>query len=377
MKKNNKSIPAVCPTEPGSSADRENRLHPSTMLSMTRNETDNSQSGDPEKTENQSYGFGWNLFLFMGIMLFSLLFTACSDFVSPERFTKSHYTLNGILKAGTTISFENPVWIGKSTSLDNLNSAELFVDNATVKILETAVNGDTMSFYLTAMSVPIPESDRVVTFYIDADSHEIMPEYTYRIEVTIPGYEKLIYAETTVPKAAELIPNFNYTPPAGQGYTTDPDDSTTSISYPLVDVHYPVTLKVDGYQSINYMVELYCLEEFSTDLEFTTVFFGQEHPPADMESNYYQASGETIRRINIMSKFISKQHTDGNWYVSLTDYRQAFVFYGRYQVTAYIMDDNYFRYKYMPEGYYHGGVQNALGCFGSASGGVMYTKIVK
>lgn len=366
MKKNNKSIPTVSHTEPCRSADRENRLHPSTMLRMTKSETGNSNSNS-----------GWNLFLFLGIILFSLLFTACSDFVSPERFTKSHYTLNGILKAGTTISFDNPVWVGKSTSLDNLNSAELFVDNAIVKILQTAVNGDTMSFYLTAMSVPIPESDRVVTFYIDADSHEIQPEYTYRIEVTIPGYEKLIYAETTVPKAAELIPNFNYTPPAGQGYTIDPDDSTTSISYPLVDVHYPVTLKVDGYQIINYMVEMYCREEFSTDLEFTTVFFGQEHPPADMESNYYQASGESIRRINIMSKFISKQHTDGNWYVSLTDYRQAFVFYGRYQVTAYIMDDNYFQYKYMPEGYYHGGVQNALGCFGSASGGVMYTKIVK
>jgi hypothetical protein len=311
------------------------------------------------------------------IITMSLMLSGCSDFVSPERFTKQHYTVNAILKAGQPISFDNPVWIGKSTSLSNLNSAELFVNNAVVKMIQTSVAKDTMSFYLSPVQFPIPDSDRIVTFYIDPSEHIIMPEYTYRIEVTVPGYDKLIYAETTVPKAAQLVPNFNYTPPAGQGFTTDPDDSTTFIKYPEVDLHYPVTLKVDGSQSVNYMVELFCLEEFSTDLEFTTVFLGQEHPTADMEPNYYQMSGESIRRINIMSKFISKQHTDGNWYVSMTDYRQAFVFYGRYQVTAYIMDDNYFKYKFMPEGYYYGGVTNALGCFGSVSGGKLYTKIVK
>lgn len=317
-----------------------------------------------------------NLILFVALIL-TLFLTACSDFVSPERFTKPHYTLNGILKAGEAISYENPVWIGKSAALSNLNSAELFVSDAVVKILQTSTAGDTMSFYLAPFIFPIPDSDRQVTFYIDPDLHIIQPEYTYRIEVTIPGYEKPVYAETTVPKAAELIPNFDFTPPDGQGFTLDPADSTTFIRYPEVDLHYPVTLQVDDYQSVNYMVELFCREEFSTNLEFTTVFMGQEHPPAELESNYYQVSGESIRRINIMSRFISKQHTDGNWYVSLTDYRQAFVFYGRYRVTAYIMDDNYFQYKYMPEGYYYGGVHNALGCFGSASGGVMYTRIAK
>jgi hypothetical protein len=311
------------------------------------------------------------------ILLTALLLAGCSDFVSPERYTTPQYTLNGILKAGETIGFENPVWIGKSASLDELNSTELFVHDATVRILQTAPNGDTLSFYLTPVSFPIPDSDRQVTFYIDPEMHVIQPEHNYRIEVTVPGYDKLISAETSVPKVAELVPNFNFTPPAGQGYTTDPSDTLTSIPYTLVDLHYPVTVRVDGDQVVNYMVELFCLEEFSTDLEFTTVFFGQEHPPAEMESNYYQASGETIRRINIMSRFVSRQHTDGNWYVSLSDYRQAYIFYGRYKVTAYVMDDNYYKYKFMPEGYYHGGVQNGLGCFGSVSGGVMYAKIVK
>jgi hypothetical protein len=46
-------------------------------------------------------------------------------------------------------------------------------------------------------------------------------------------------------------------------------------------------------------------------------------------------------------------------------------------VTAYVIDDNYYYYKFMTDGYLHGGVVNALGCFGSKSGGTMFTKIVK
>jgi hypothetical protein len=317
-----------------------------------------------------------NLFLLFLLMIVLMALTACSDFVSPERFTRSHYTLNAILKAGSAISIDNPLWVGKSSSLDSLNSAALFVDNAVVHIVQTSPTGDTLSFYLEPVTFPVPESDRIVTFYVDPGMHVIQPLYTYSVEVTIPGYDEVISAETTVPEATELVPNFNYDPPAGEGYTLDPDDSTTVIHYPEVDLYYPVTVKVDGYREVNYLVELYCREEFSTDLEFTTVFLGMEHPTEDMESNYYQASGETIRRINIMQRFVSKQHTDGNWYVSLTDYRQAFVFYGRYKVTAYLMDDNYYQYKYMQEGYFHGGVNHALGCFGSVSGGVMYAKIV-
>lgn len=326
----------------------------------------------------------YNLIL---IVIIGLLLTSCSDFVSPKRYTATHYSLNALLKSGTSISQENPVYIGKSVSLSQLNEPDMFVLDASVIVKEYQKNpapasADNPYDILTGqfnLELGLHQMDSLmfVPCYFDPNSNIIKPDYKYSIEVVIPGYAPVITAETIVPKTAELIPNFNYTPPAGQGYTTNPADTTFHIPYPEVDRHYPVTVKVDGYQNINYLVELYCMEEFSTDLEFTTVFFGQEHPTEDLESNYYQASGETIRKINIMSKFISKQHTDGNWYVSLTDYRQGFVFYGKYKVTAYILDDNYYKYKFMPEGYYYGGVKNALGCFGSASGGVMYANITK
>jgi hypothetical protein len=325
--------------------------------------------------------------LFITIILLSIFLTSCTDFVSGERFTQAHYTLNALLKSGTTITQENPVIICKMVNLSQLNEPDMYISEATVIIREFQKNPaspESAPVYdiLTkqfALQQGLHQLDslRIIPCFYDPAGNLIQPDYKYHIEINIPGYDKVISADTIVPKAAQLVPNFNYTPPAGQGFTTDPADTVSSIPYPLVDQHYPVTIKVDGYQSINYMVELYCREEFSTDLEFTTVFMGQEHPTQDVESNYYQASGETIRRINIMANFVSRQHTDGNWYVSLTDYRQAFVFYGRYQITAYVLDDNYFKYKYMPEGYYYGGVKNAFGCFGSAGGGTMYTKIIR
>jgi len=330
---------------------------------------------------------GRNPVLFIAIILLSIFLTSCTDFVSGERFTQPHYTLSALLKSGTTISQENPVYICKIVNLSQLNQPDMYITEATVTITEFQKNPaspegtpvydiQTKQFALQ-LGMHQLDSLRFVPCFFDPAGNPIQPDYKYHIEVIIPGYNKVISADTIVPKAAQIIPNFNFTPPAGQGFTTDPADTITAIPYTQVDRNYPVTIKVDGYQSVNYMVELYCREEFSTNLEFTTVFMGQEHPTQDVESNYYQSSGETIRRINIMANFISKQHIDGNWYVSLTDYRQAFIFYGRYQVTAYVLDDNYFKYKYMPEGYYYGGVKNGFGCFGSAGGGVMYTKIVK
>jgi hypothetical protein len=163
----------------------------------------------------------------------------------------------------------------------------------------------------------------------------------------------------------------------GEGFSADPENPSYMV-YEESDLRYPLginTFDVAGSQNV--MVEMFCLEEFSTDLEFTTTILGSSHPTEDMEDEYY-SSGEGIRRISFLAKMASSiqpEYTDN--YIVLRDYRQAFVFFGNYKVSAYITDDNYYRYKYMPEGYLYGGVQNALGYFGSASGSVFYTKVVK
>jgi hypothetical protein len=309
-------------------------------------------------------------------VLLLLILTACSDFTAPERFKTDQYTLSAILVAGGTISLENPVIVGKSVDLSDLNSPDMFIKNADVNIFVSYQGAEITSFGLFPYNIVLPNTTDSVTLYVDPMNHVIQPDHTYRIEVVIPGYEKTISAETTVPKLATLITDFHHLNVPGYGYTMTYSDSLPVIPFERIDLDYPVALKVDGVQAVNTLVELFCLEEFSTDLEFTTQFLGQIHPPASMESSYYDTSGETIRRINFMARLVSELFDDGFYYLLLEDYKHGFIFYGRYMVTAFTVDDNYYYYKFMAEGYFHGGVVNALGCFGSKSGGTMYTKIV-
>jgi len=334
---------------------------------------------------NLSHSNGISRVTFCSILLLimmTMLLSSCSDLVSPERFTENQYTVNALLKSGTSISVDNPVSICK---VPGLNLPDVFVLDAVVTIKEYQKNPGTDSYdilnkqFALSLGMHSLNSFGVVPCYYDPANNLIQADYKYHIDVTIPGYDKIISADTIVPQAAELVPNFNYDPPAGQGFITDPADTDTSIPYGEVNNNFPVSVKLTDagtQQTVNYIVEVYCREEFSTDLEYTTVIMGFEHP-TEADKDKYMSSGDSIRRFMVMSKFMSKQHTDGNWYVSWTDYRQAFMFYGRYRITALVLDDNYFNYRSMQEGYYHGGVKNALGCFGSASGGVMYTKIVK
>ena len=350
---------------------RQNLPSSSTGLKMVRRES-----------FKRNFYTGRHCYLLIGIILSSMLLTACSDLVSPKRFTKTQYTVNALLKSGSSISHENPVTICK---VPGLNLKEVYVLDAIVTIKEYRKNPNSGSesdsydiltdqFNLVLGANPV--DSLFARHYYDPANHLIKPDYRYHLEVTIPGYDKVISADTIVPKAAEIVPNFGFNPPVGQGYTTDPADNTTSIPYTQVNSNYPVTVKVDSPKTVNFIVELYCREDFSTELEYTTVVMGKKHP-TEADEDEYLAAGDTMRRFMVMSKFIPKLHTDSNWYVSWTDYRQAYVFYGKYKITALVLDDNYFRYRSMQEGYYHGGVTNALGCFGSASGGTMYTKIAK
>lgn len=319
-----------------------------------------------------------NTFMIVG---FGLFITSCSDLVSPRRFTQSHYTVNALLKSGTSISQENPVMICK---IPGLNLTEVFVSDAEVTIKEYQKNPtsdatDPYTILTNQFNLILganPADSMFIPCYYDPAGNLIKPEYKYHIDITIPGFDKIISADTIVPKAAELVPNFNFNPPAGCGYTTNPNDSETSIPFDEINRNYPVTIKVDGNKKVNFITEIYCREEFSTELEYTVVLMGHKHP-TEADKDNYLSSGDTIRRFMVMSKFVSRQHTDGDWYISWSDFRQAFVFYGRYRITALVLDDNYYKYRSMQEGYLYGGVKNALGCFGSASGGTMYTKIVK
>ncbi|MDY0151314.1 MAG: DUF4249 family protein [Candidatus Cloacimonas sp.] len=298
-----------------------------------------------------------------------LLITAmsCSKFTAPERFEGDVYTVAAMLIAGQPINTEHPVYITRSSTIEDFDPYSLFVSNAAVTLTDLS---DPDEWMLTA----VPDLVEMKIKYIDTAQHIIQPEHRYRIEIQIPGKEQLIWAETTVPAIADLVPDYYQ---LGNGFSLT-EEGMNAMPYTAIDQNYPFAMNTGAFSgACNFMAELYCLEDFSTDLEFTTPVFGLEHPDASME-DAYNAGGESIRRIKFIGRYTS-QIQDGmdDNYLIVKDYRQAFVFYGKYRISLYIVDDNYYRYTYMPEGYMQGGVHGGLGYFGSAGGGKMYARIVK
>lgn len=304
------------------------------------------------------------------LLLILVLMSGCEDFKAADRFEGDVYTVAGLLIAGLAITEDHPVYITKSADIQSFDPMDIFVLEAEINVIEL----DTGKSWSLNPMLDIAEFK---VKWIDSAENIIQPDYRYRIEVLVPGYEKLISAETTVPPATLLDMDYYANNVPGEGYSADSENMGYLI-YDESDLRYPLGLNtMDKAATFNFLAELYCMEPFSTELEFTTPIFGLDNPRADME-DAYNRGGNGFRKISYLGRFASSlppgYHAN---YILLKDYRQAFIFYGRYRVSTYIVDDNYYRYKYMPEGYLYGGVKNALGYFGSASGGVMYGKIVR
>lgn len=304
---------------------------------------------------------------YLPILLLGLLILQSCENTSQPRFEGDTYSVAGLLVANQAISLEHPVYVTRSSAIEDFDPLQLFVFDAEVLIRDLDTEAE---FQLQ------PALDEMKVKYIDPEAHVIQPEHRYRIEVRVPGYAPLIWAETTVPPSVQLLPDPWGTDPAGTGYSFDPA-SANATPFSAVDSQYPVVLNTGAVSGdFNFFGQIYCLEDFSTDLEFTTTVLGIEHPDESLREVY--EAGGAFRRITFLYPFTTQTLPgyEGNFLV-LDDYAFSFVLYGRYSVSAYIVDDNYYRYTYMQDGYLHGGIHNALGYFGAASGGVMYIKIVK
>lgn len=300
------------------------------------------------------------------ILLFSL--SAC-EFTSKPRFEGEVYTVAGLLVAGESISTENPIFVTRSISLEDFDPFELFVEDAEVTVIDLQTNER------WELEEALDPSRGFI--YVDPQNRIIQPLQSYRLEVRIDGKPELIWAETTVPQAVTPVMDFYQNNPPGTGWSLDPETANT-VQYSILDQQYPIVLGTGAQAGdFNFMAEIYCREPFSTDLEWTTPIFGITNLDESLEP-IYNSNGQSFRRINVMGIYTSKSQPgmDGN-YLVLPDYATSVAFYGRYRVSAYIIDDNYYEYSYRPEGYFYGGINNALGYFGSASGADFYARVVK
>jgi len=313
--------------------------------------------------------------LFLPVLL--LLF-GCESTSAP-RFDGEAYSLTALLVAGSPIDQAHPVYLTRSSNIDSFDYTQLFVFDAVMTVYELSGTDTTAVLNLSPIldmgledPTPMPKIK-----YIDPSGYVIQAGKTYAIAIDVPGYDKQITARTTVPGLA--IPDedfYNYNVP-GEGYSSDPAvmDST---AFDVLDERYPLALNTGDFTGSIYMyVDIYCLEPFSTDLEFTIPIFGITNADSSI-AWIYNSSGDSMRRIRFFSQFLSRYEANaGGNYAYLSDFKQAVAFYGRYRFTVYSIDRNFYDYSYQTEGYLHGGVRNALGYFGSASGGTLYTKVIK
>lgn len=300
------------------------------------------------------------------ILLLLLVLTGCQNTSGP-RFEGEVHTLAGLLVAGKPIGLEYPVYVTRSSAIDDFNPLEIFVWNAEITVWDL---DDELEFELT------PALHDFKFKYIDTAENIIQPEHSYRIEVRIPGFDKLISAETTVPPCVHAEPDPYNTNPPGIGWSLDPD-SQNQIPFKQIDTKFPAIANTGIHSGSMYMIlETYCLEDFSTDLEYTAPMLENHNPPPEMEAIYN--AGRPPRRINMMYRFNSAPLPNlPDNYIVLNNFSAAFFFYGRYRVRMRVVDQNYFNYNFMDEGYLHGGVNNALGFFGSASSSDIFARIVK
>lgn len=304
--------------------------------------------------------------LILLVILLSL--TAC-EYTSKPRFEGDVYTVAGLLVAGRSVSTENPIFVTRSTSIADFDPFALFVADAQVSVIDLA------SQERWELEVALDPTRGFV--YIDPQQRIVQAEHSYRLEVQIPGYAQIIWAETTVPIQVTAITDLFGNNPPGTGWSLDPSDTNT-VKYSLLDEQYPIALGTgNATGNYNFMAEVFCREPFSTDLEWTTPIFGITNLDASLEP-IYNSNGQSFRRVQFMGVFTpqTKPGLEGR-YLLLPDYGTSVAFYGRYRISAFIIDDNYYEYSYRPEGYFYGGVHNALGYFGSASGADYYARVVK
>ncbi len=305
-------------------------------------------------------------FLILLLPLLAILLSSCENTSGP-RFEGDVFTVAGLLMAGQPVSFDYPVYVTRSSAIEDFDPQEIFVYDATVTIRDLD----------TGLEIPLTPALHEFKFkYIDTAQNIIQPQHRYRIEVEVPGADSLIWAETTVPPCLTGEPDPYGTNPPGIGYSLDPD-TQNEIPWARIDSDFPAIASTGEVAGNFYlMAETFCLEPFSLDLEYTSDFLPVSHPDSSLAEGYN--AGRPPRRLTFMYRFSSTPlpGLTGN-YIVLDNYATSVVFFGRYRLRLQLVDDNYFNYNSIDEGYLHGGIHNALGYFGSASGVNMYARIVK
>ena len=301
--------------------------------------------------------------LFKLITIIALLASiiACTDLTSSKRFHKDYIVIAGTIIAGEPIRASNPIFVGKTIGINQGNLADMFIRNAEVFIEEIESEQRQRLFPISFNIIDVFNVN--MGYYDPTGGFIIESGKTYRLTAIVGA--DTVWAETTVPDAFIVLEN--------SGYTHNPLGTFPRMPHSDIDRLYPIEISVSRQKNTRVFVEYYCLEDWSNAYYVLSDFFGTTPENA---ADYEHPMNGSPRRMVDFGVYFPNQRDE--LYVIRKPFNQLhFIFYGRYRVTIKVVDENYYTYWYRTEGFFHGGVNNGIGFFGSASRQILFTEIVR
>ena len=311
--------------------------------------------------------------IYFMLIIALIVISACEDNVGPQRFDDEYYVITGLLYDNQTIDQDNGIFIGKSIDADGGNLMDSFIEPDSLEV--TVLEEETDFEIELAPFLTIDSTNISLQYYDATHSLTIKSGYTYKIKVKIQTFDGIdtLWAETTVPDSINICENSAFTFEEPQNDSLFPE-----LSYDNANEEYPLKIQTYSAETIELYFQFYCLEEFE-DAYYIEDYPGLGDQPETQDEYEHPVYG-TPRKIEYYAEYLP-QMEDGKYYITDTSYASNFIFWGKYRLRAYSIDNNYYSYLYKPEGYNHGGIEsnedNAIGYFGSVSGNTVYTKVVE
>ncbi|MCF7918330.1 MAG: DUF4249 domain-containing protein [Candidatus Cloacimonetes bacterium] len=303
-----------------------------------------------------------------------LLLSGC-ELTAPQRYEKESLVVSGYLIAGKTVSIQHPIFVGRTISADGGTMDDILITNAEVKLMKLDINHVAQDTFALSFAIDIDN----LLFGYQSEEVTIEPATTYRIEVhaILDSQDVFAWAETTVPETVEINIDYNGLATPEYGFADEFSPDLPAIPYDNVNNDFPIYFALNSDAILYTSYNFYCLEEFSTSLEYTIPFMNFTHLEEEDEEAYYSVMSNNLREVNMSWRYEPGQDDEGNWYRLDDFYAIGFSYYGQYRLTIYIVDQNYYTYHYHSESYLHGGIHGGIGYFGSVTGEDYFTRITR
>ncbi len=293
------------------------------------------------------------------------LFFGCSEFTSEKKYNEDYYVITGLLQAGKSVNKDNPVFIGKTISAEDGNLFDIYIENAEVWIENLALS-DTIPLHFFVQA----DSLNPIFGYYDPDSTIIEAATEYQIIARIQNENDEIAevrAKTKVPK--DIIIN----PDNDPVFATDLLPELPQLDYDNANIEHPLMIQTSDADPVNLKFRFYCLEEYQ-NAEYIFPFADQDYPE---DAEEYEGTGNEFPRNSwYIADYLPAQEED-RFIIRDQGYKSNFIFYGKYQISIVVIDENYYKYLYKMNGYLHGGIENGYGYFGSINGDTIYTELIE